>query len=610
MCYLLLAIVLLAAPLGAFALTWDFDEGTTYGWAAKESFLGGRDSANTTTVYSEVADGIWRIAPVPGAQGPGIQLRSPLIGEDSALFDRVTLRLRIVHHRPTEGRIRLQWSNAEKKRLRELGQLLMFGPFSTGGPQLYTTEWKNITIDIRAVLEADPERESTWQGTLFGFQIDLNLNDDARDPDDHPAFLEVDWIQLTGVEELLLGELQPWDAVEAGSPGALFAEPRFSFLGQTIGATELPANSRGALGDVDGDGDADLVVAWERYKTSIAGETVTTVTRTLQMGWTVAANDGLGGFIPTREVQHQNLVQVQDLEDEDDELIPFGYSPIYLRGGDFDGDGFMDLVFNEGRNIELWHNRGEDGFETILQLFDVGFVGLADGEGDGDVDLLVNELDDESSHVILWINDGDDGFIRSDKFVLDSRVELFAWMPSGQPLGEAVRLLWNRSCYQASVPWQLTRPWAVSEEPPIFFEEEINPCSVHLMTDFDGDGRVEFFSSPEWNLLGDPGVTYHGLDLWHLDASGTLAHHNLLGLQVLLPHRAIAHDLTGDGLLDLALVDDNLATGPALVVLVGQRNGMPVLEGRYPPSGHGRPSVRQRRKRRRRHRSDRAGEKC
>ena len=37
--HILLAILLLATPLGAFALTWDFDEGTTWGWTARESDL-------------------------------------------------------------------------------------------------------------------------------------------------------------------------------------------------------------------------------------------------------------------------------------------------------------------------------------------------------------------------------------------------------------------------------------------------------------------------------------------------------------------------------------------------------------------------------------------
>ena len=37
--YVFLAILLLAAPLGAFALTWDFDEGITWGWTASRERL-------------------------------------------------------------------------------------------------------------------------------------------------------------------------------------------------------------------------------------------------------------------------------------------------------------------------------------------------------------------------------------------------------------------------------------------------------------------------------------------------------------------------------------------------------------------------------------------
>ena len=72
-----------------------------------------------------------------------------------------------------------------------------------------------------------------------------------------------------------------------------------------------------------------------------------------------------------------------------------------------------------------------------------------------------------------------------------------------------------------------------------------------------------------------------------LRASGVVARHTLLGSQVLVSHEVVARDLTGDGLLDLAVVDGNLATGPALVVLVGQRDGVPVVEGRYRLPGMG-----------------------
>ena len=244
----------------------------------------------------------------------------------------------------------------------------------------------------------------------------------------------------------------------------------------------------------------------------------------------------------------------------------------------------------------MWLNRGEDGFETILQLSDF-LVGLADGDGDGDVDLLVLEdLDDLWSNVTMWVNDGAAGFAHSDRFDLDTEEELGRFLLAGQPLGEAVRLLWNRECSEPVGPWRLTQPWAVSPPPPLFFEAAVNPCDLHLLTDLDGDGAVELVGTPERNLFFDFDfkTTYHGLALWRVDASGGVERHTLLGPQVLVPspqhfdRGVIASDLTGDGLLDLAVVDINPATGPALVVLVGQRDGVPVVEGRYRLPGIGR----------------------
>ena len=554
---LLVVIGLLAVPPGALALTWDFDEGTTWGWTAQESLLG--TDHGPTTVYSEVEDGVWRIAPVPSGKEPAISLVSPLIGEDSDLFDWVTLRLRIIHDRPTEGNLFMAWSNGESRRLKqEAGRDANMAGFRMGREQLYPIEWENISIDIRN-LGAAPElgeEEITWQDTLFHLQLDLNLNIEPQGPADRPAFVEVDWIQLTGAEELLLGELQPREiAVEAGLPGALFADPRFSVLGPGIGGPV----SQGTLGDADGDGDADLVVVWLIWGGA---------------GWTIATSDGLGGLVPTQEV-----------------LLPSRSFP-EIAGGDFDGDGLLDLAFSNNLTTELWLNRGEDGFETILQLSVAWIVGLADGDGDGDVDLLVVEdLDDRWSNVTMWLNDGAAGFAHSDRFVLDTEEELGPFLLAGQPSGEAVRLLWNRPCYKPVKPWRLIQPWAASQPPPLFFEAAVNPCDLHLLADLDGDGAVELVGTPERNLFVDFsfGNTYHGLALWRVDASGEVERHTLLGPQVLVPDEGgvIASDLNGDGLLDLAVVDANVATGPTLVVLVGQRDGVPVVEGRYPLPGIG-----------------------
>ena len=552
------AVLLLASPLGVFALTWDFADGSTWGWTARESSTYSTQGTSDP-LQSEIIDGVWRIAPAPTGR-PTVQLRSPLIGKDSALFDRLTLRLRLIHHSPTEGPFWMSWSNAEKRRFRDSG--IGKGVFGTSRPlQPYPIEWEDITLDLRA-LAADSEQAIIWQDTLFIFHIDMMLYRDSQDLDNHPKFLEIDWIRLTGAEELAQGELSPRAiAVGLGSLGTLFAEPDFFPLGEGIGSPNRPRGrrqeSRGVVGDVDGDGDVDLVAVWNRL---VDGER--------QLGWTVASNDGLGGFESTQEVPLLTT--------------PLFDHSIDLRGSDFDGDGLLDLVVAEGGIVELWYNWG-GGFDPTLQLSDVVFVGLADGDGDGDADLLVS---DAPSEVILWINDGYD-FVHSDTFVLDSEEARWSWLTAGQPLGEAASLLWNGPCHQPQDSWQLTRPWAAVQEPPLSFEAVVNPCALHLLADLDGDGTVDLLGSPESIGKFLRATDYYGLALWRLDASGGWTRHSLLDWKVLPLHWGTASDLNGDGVLDIALVASNLTVGSALVVWLGQRNGAPVLEGYYPLLGEG-----------------------
>ena len=555
-----LALWLLAAPLGVFALTWDFDEDTTWGWAAQESpavSIGARLTA--TTVRSEVADGVWCIAPARSSWLPAIQLLSPFIGEDSALFDRVTLRLRLIHHSPTEGAIEMRWFNSERKRLHEMRERPVPLSFVEYLLPVFTTDWQELTIAL--------DREGlVWQDSLFYFELFLGLNRRATGPEDFPD-LEVDWIQLTGTEELLLGELEPRAVASAsGAPGALLADPVFSPLWGGVSLVGFPGYSYGVLGDVDGDGAVDLVTSTRVYRQNfLSGEDQTRLT--------VSSNDGQGRFVPTQRI-----------------LRPGFY--LHLGGHDFDGDGLLDLVLYEGQSGEVWHNRGEAGFAPILHLpYGYWASGLADGDGDGDVDLVAIEVEGEwrdptrSYSVTLWVNDGEGGFVPGDRLAHNGYQPV---LRVGQFPGEAVRLLWNRRCDLPTGPWRLSRPWAAPPEPALFFEAAVNPCAVHLLADLDGDGYVDLLGSPERNLRPVVyGLTTHGLALWRLDASGVLAHHTLFDSEVFFSGRGIARDLNGDGLLDVALVDINPATGPALMVLLGQRGEAPVLEGRYPLPGKG-----------------------
>ena len=65
-----------------------------------------------------------------------------------------------------------------------------------------------------------------------------------------------------------------------------------------------------------------------------------------------------------------------------------------------------------------------------------------------------------------------------------------------------------------------------------------------------------------------------------------MVRHSLIDWKV-RPSVATASDLNGDGVLDVAIVAGNSTVGPALVVLLGQPNGAPVLEGYYLLPGEG-----------------------
>ena len=54
----LFAILLVAAPCGAFALTWDFDDGSTYGWTARESTIYSNKLGSNDPLQTEIVNGV------------------------------------------------------------------------------------------------------------------------------------------------------------------------------------------------------------------------------------------------------------------------------------------------------------------------------------------------------------------------------------------------------------------------------------------------------------------------------------------------------------------------------------------------------------------------
>ena len=359
----------------AEAVKWDFDDGTTQGWSAKRAFEWG--GPNEFYLFpGEVEDGVWRVDVSPSVVGewepaPNVALISYAIGYDSHLFDRVRIRFRTVHDRPTVGRVFLAWTNELNLAAPGLDPEPPEKRFSIPSTDfVYTTEWQEVEFTLSG------QDEIVWAGLLrdirLHFSLDLNEAEELRSVDEVVGHFEIDWIELTGPEERSQGELAlpHVEYFQFDGPG-LFAPPVFypiaPGLGQQLGS--------GVLTDLDGDGDLDLFSAhYTRYE----GYPF--------RGWVMALNDGSGTFESAR---------IEDTEDEG------GFMDILAR--DLDGDGQDELAIFKwnGEEIEVW-SIGEDLQEEVLTvssddreaLWDLYYSRFdsmrGDFDGDGQQEVPVN----------------------------------------------------------------------------------------------------------------------------------------------------------------------------------------------------------------------------
>jgi hypothetical protein len=176
-----------------------------------------------------------------------------------------------------------------------------------------------------------------------------------------------------------------------------------------------------AKGDVDGDGDIDLVgIAVERRKTVFDEHKYSLV---------VARNDGRGTFSVGPPVALSGATSSLVVADFDgdrsaDVVVPYYRAPqlLWSRGarlepgprlppwetfvtGDMDGDGRTDVVTFKTGGIDLHRNTGAATFEEPAFVAPFGYVGdvtVADMDRDGDLDLVVGS----NATVTVLANDG------------------------------------------------------------------------------------------------------------------------------------------------------------------------------------------------------------
>ncbi|MCY4604915.1 MAG: T9SS type A sorting domain-containing protein [Gemmatimonadetes bacterium] len=489
-----ICVVLWSAP--AEAIKWDFDDGTTQGWSAKEAAIWG----GTRELYlfpSVVEDGVWTITVDPYVTKSyyssasisvtsSAELISPTIGYDSGLFDHVRIRFRTVHDHPTEGSFSLAWTNKHNAGLdrEDFSEDQFVLPYR---PMVYTTEWQEVVIAL------GHQDETTWEGLLKDIQLSFVLERaEASRAGELVKWLEIDWIELTGVEELLQGELAPPDVdyfrwAEAG----VFAPPVFYPIASGIGEPQIGGTPGvGVLTDLDGDGDLDLFAVWRSYQG-----------RGLTSGWLMALNDGQGALELRRLEELVDRGQIRT--DAASGRTTRSWVSLEVLGADLTGDGQDEIVLsisNNGHVTEVWSIDAELQVEVLVQIKDRWLRNVADWDGDGRVELFVGKTTLEGSLLEVW--DVAQGVWTAEEV---GGAERYSPSTIGDFTGDgALDVLWVPIAGLLNT-WILA---ALGEDPQrgeIFEFDEWK--QVLGVGDFDGDGQVDFLTEFLFEeLVGSKGL--------------------------------------------------------------------------------------------------------
>ncbi len=549
--FVAVAWVVLGSSL-AEAVRWDFDDGTTQGWTAKEALIWG-GTREFNQFLGGVEDGVWRIRIDPAAtkslhtSRSGVEVISSAIGYDSDLFDQVRIRFRTVHDRPTEGTFSIAWENASDFNLdAEYEALTSF--IHLAQQIVYTTEWQELVVSLAG--------QAGWQGLLENIQLSFISFEVVES-------FEIDWIELTGVEEMIQGERPP-PPVEyyfrfAGA--GLFAPPVFYPIAPGIGEAPIGGRYLGdkvwgnVLTDLDGDGDLDLFGLW-KTRTEIPHGYED------KAGWLMAVNDGRGAL------ERGPVIE---------EVMAAGWVVLKMLSADLTGDGKDEIAIsrsNREPSTEVWSIGPELQIEVLVQ-FDSGLHNVADWDGDGRVELFTGGAMFEgsleeviagtakfSSRLAVW--EVEQGVWTSEEvaasqdytpshigdFTGDGTLDVF-WVPIA---GEARGM--NR--------WIVGALGEEHQKGEIFeFDERKGPLGVG---DFDGDGQVDFlteFTSPQFkdgieriSIEGSKGIV-----LQRKGAGDRLEAEVLYDDRLFRRSPVMVRDLNADGVEDWVFIGGDRASG-------------------------------------------------
>ncbi len=525
----------------AEAITWDFDDGTTQGWAAKEAGAAG-GSSEFNLFPGQVTDGVWTIDVSPSVAGeehptPSVQLISSTIGYDSGLFDRVRVRFRTVHHRPTVGSFWLAWTNEHNRTAPGLDpERRGSNRFSLVGRVgfVYTTEWQEVEVRLpESDGVVEPHDREVWEGLLrdirLNFSLDWGERGVSRSASEVVGWLEIDWIELTGVEELLVGELAPPLVEYFRFEGVgLFAPPVFSPIAPGLGG--FIAEGAGVLTDLDRDGDLDLFSTWRDRGTG---------SNFFISGWIMALNEGSGVF----ETVHTEAT---------------GWVTYWnVRSGDLTGDGTDEIVLAHS-DIAVWSIEPDLQIEVLTQLLDHRLVGLMDWDGDGAIELFSGHTVVEGRALEVW--EVEHGEWTGTQLAM---AENHAPSRMGDFTGDGqLDVLWVPLFGQANT-WIVAGLEAAPREGNIVFEFDAGtPLPLLSADDFDGDGQADLLTALERN----PYERRKGLVVRSSRFGGGVEERVLYDERLFVRSPVVVRDLNGDGVDDWVFVGGDRASGLGVFV--------------------------------------------
>ena len=398
---------------------------------------------------------------------------------------------------------------------------------------------------------------SRGKGLLRDIRLNFVL---AWNEDDAVGEIEIDWIELSGVEEFLQGELPPPHVEYFRFDGAgLFAPPVFYPIVPGIGRGATYGERAGILTDLDGDGDADLFASWDSGDRPMTEED----------GWTMALNDGEGTFetVRTEEV---------------------GHGPIEVLAGDLTGDGQDEIVLSRvtevtgdwslGRTTKVWSIGPDLQLEMLTEIDDRWLRDVADWDGDGDVELFVVKTTSEGSTLDVWdIENGmwtaaevaaaeDHRPAQIGDFTGDGMLEVL-WLPiAGRVNTQIVGALGDEL-----------------QSGEIFeFDADAEAFGVG---DFDGDGQVDLLMS----FLRTRNEGFKGVAVQRGGAGGVVEEEVLYVYdeRLFLRSSVMVRDLDADGVEDWVFIGGDRASGLGVFVEWGGGVNPTRAVERHRLQGHG-----------------------